>query len=257
MALVDHPDGAAHLGAWYAIVECASRQKIRGNLPGGISQDAGGISQGIGGICRALGRISQLPPAVFESAIPRLLRIGWIEEFEYQDVGTRAQDHRIDSTQVNENKESPTALGESASIVAESADDLGKKRRHITGNNITGKGTTVAAAQNGNDAPLLPLLPSIEYALTIAEIRKHDPSADEFLCVKIATATAQYILSHPRASQLSEDGKRDAVSDRIIAKACAASYENKPKNHGTGLLLTTVPRIITTWGLNGSKRKTS
>ena len=73
MELVDHPAGAAHLGAWYAIVECASKQKVRGHLPSGISQD-------VGGICRAIGKISQLPPEVFEAVIPRLLKIGWLEQ---------------------------------------------------------------------------------------------------------------------------------------------------------------------------------
>ena len=73
MRLVDHPEGAAHLGAWYAIVECASKQKFRGNLPPGIRHDIGGISQSIG-------KISQLPSGIFETVIPRLMEIGWLEE---------------------------------------------------------------------------------------------------------------------------------------------------------------------------------
>ena len=69
-ALVDHPNGAAHLGAWYAIVEIASRQEIRGLLPS------------LTGTCRCLGRISRLPAAIFEEVIPRLIEIGWIEEIK-------------------------------------------------------------------------------------------------------------------------------------------------------------------------------
>ncbi len=74
-ALVDHPNAAAHLGAWYAIVEAASKQTPRGNLPGGIPQD-------IGGICRSLGRMSRLPGGIFQDVLPRLIEIGWLEEFE-------------------------------------------------------------------------------------------------------------------------------------------------------------------------------
>lgn len=77
-ALVEHRNGAAHLGAWYAIVEIASKQEPRGNLPGGITHD-------LGGICRSLGRISRLPPEVFREVIPRLLEIGWLEDFDCQN----------------------------------------------------------------------------------------------------------------------------------------------------------------------------
>jgi hypothetical protein len=69
-ALLDHPNGAAHLGAWYAMVEIASRQTKRGNLPF------------LAGICQCLGRISRIPAEVFEEVIPRLLEIGWIEEIQ-------------------------------------------------------------------------------------------------------------------------------------------------------------------------------
>ena len=97
-ALVDHPAGAAHLGAWYAILEAASRQmprERRGELPGGIPHD-------LGGICRSLSRISRLPPAIFSEVIPRLLEIGWLEKVA----------------------ESADALGESANVPAESAERI-------------------------------------------------------------------------------------------------------------------------------------
>jgi hypothetical protein len=72
-ALVDHPNGAAHLGAWLAIVEVASKQpkEFRGNLPNGV-----------GGICQCLGRISRLPSGIFQEVIPRLIEIGWLEEVQ-------------------------------------------------------------------------------------------------------------------------------------------------------------------------------
>ncbi len=74
-ALVDHPNAGAHLGAWYAIVEAASKQDPRGNLPGGIPRSIGGIS-------RSLGRMSRLPSELFMEVIPRLIEIGWIECFQ-------------------------------------------------------------------------------------------------------------------------------------------------------------------------------
>ena len=121
MELVDHPDGAAHLGAWYAIVECASKQKIRGNLPG--------ISQDVGGICRAVSRISQLPADVFLDVVPRLLKIGWLEEYNEQ------QNQVV--------TESPTSSVENPSM-------LGENPTHREGKGITGKGRT----QQGSAAAL-------------------------------------------------------------------------------------------------------
>jgi len=108
-ALVDHPNGAAHLGAWYAIVEIASKQEAgcRGNLPKGIPQDLGGIS-------RSLGRMSRLPADVFAEVIPRLLAIGWLESGE-----------------------SPDASGESPDASGESPDASGDIERELQRNRIT------------------------------------------------------------------------------------------------------------------------
>jgi hypothetical protein len=71
--LVDHPDGAAHFGAWIALIQIASKQFPRGNLPNGKT------SQSLGGICQSLGRISRLPVNLFEELLPRLIEIGWVE----------------------------------------------------------------------------------------------------------------------------------------------------------------------------------
>ena len=68
--LVDHPDGAAHFGAWVAMLEIASKQKVRGNLPAASD-----------GIPQALARISRLPATLFEAVLPRLLKMQWIEQF--------------------------------------------------------------------------------------------------------------------------------------------------------------------------------
>lgn len=67
--LVSHPDGAAHLGAWLAIVEVASKCDPRGTLlrEGGKPHDSS-----------SLARMSRLPQHVFESVIPRAIHIGWL-----------------------------------------------------------------------------------------------------------------------------------------------------------------------------------
>lgn len=68
--LVDHPNGAAHFGAWIAIVEIASRQEIRGVLPSVRGNTA-----------IALARISRLPVQLFAEVLQRLAapEIDWIE----------------------------------------------------------------------------------------------------------------------------------------------------------------------------------
>ncbi len=68
--LVSHKNGAAHLGAWMAMVQVAAKCETRGTLmrDGRKPHDT-----------TSLARISRLPAAVFAEAIPRLLAIGWLE----------------------------------------------------------------------------------------------------------------------------------------------------------------------------------
>ncbi len=75
--LVTHPNGAAHFGAWLALVEIASRCTTRGTLPWEGAE-----------IPQALAEISRLPAGLFEEVLPRLLELNWIEEFrEIPQVG--------------------------------------------------------------------------------------------------------------------------------------------------------------------------
>jgi hypothetical protein len=116
-ALVDHPNAAAHLGAWYAIVEAAAKQtpkENRGRLPGGIPQT-------FGGICQSLSRMSRLPSTIFREVLPRLMEIGWIEECE--------PFHSLTDIVA----ESAREVAESASTSAESG---------VTGKGREGKGIT-------------------------------------------------------------------------------------------------------------------
>lgn len=67
--LLDHASGAAHYGAWEAILKIASRCDPRGTLV-----RAGGKPHDPASLCR----ISRIPQAVFDDAMPRLVSIGWL-----------------------------------------------------------------------------------------------------------------------------------------------------------------------------------
>lgn len=85
--LVDHPDGAAHYGAWVAIVQVASKCDPRGTLlrDGDRAHDS-----------TSLARLTRLPKDVFDQALPRLFSIGWLEYADPQST-TQALPAHIDS----------------------------------------------------------------------------------------------------------------------------------------------------------------
>ena len=70
--LLDHPRGAAHFGAWCALVEVASKCDVRGTLmrDGDKPHDEA-----------SLARITRIPEKVWKEALPRLLNIGWIKGY--------------------------------------------------------------------------------------------------------------------------------------------------------------------------------
>ena len=77
--LVSHPNGAAHLGAWLSNLQVASRCKPRGTL---VRDDSTPHTPA------SLARLTRIPVAVFDEAIPRLLSIGWLEVVQ-QDSDSR------------------------------------------------------------------------------------------------------------------------------------------------------------------------
>lgn len=81
--LLDHDDGASHFGAWCAIIQIASRCTPRGTLVRHI----GTIPQGgaMPHTSATLARISRINRSVFDSAIPRLISIGWLEDINITD----------------------------------------------------------------------------------------------------------------------------------------------------------------------------
>lgn len=72
--LLDHPNGAAHFGAWITIIEIASRCRPRGTLLRGTSEPHD---------LRSLSRLSRVPISVYEEAIPRLIKLGWLRRNPY------------------------------------------------------------------------------------------------------------------------------------------------------------------------------
>ena len=115
--LLDHPNGAAHFGAWCALVEVASRCHIGGepHNPAGkyrdsVKYDSSDHPHGRGLLMREKGephnsnsleRITRIPISVWDEAIPRLATIGWIRICEIsaldrQSVGTESAENRQD-----------------------------------------------------------------------------------------------------------------------------------------------------------------
>lgn len=95
--LVDHPDGAAHFGAWVALLEVASKCLPRGTLirkSRTVMRDgADGSQEGATWCqtpqkphnCASLSRMTRLSEKMFSDAIPRLIDIGWIELLNVSD----------------------------------------------------------------------------------------------------------------------------------------------------------------------------
>lgn len=74
-ALMEHPNGVAHYGAWISIVIIAAKCSVRGLLSRESRTDAAPIPH----VPATLSRISRVPQNIYEEAIPRLIEIGWLE----------------------------------------------------------------------------------------------------------------------------------------------------------------------------------
>jgi hypothetical protein len=75
--LLDHPEGAAHFGAWVALVEVASKCDVRGTL---MRDDRSGVRRPHD--FASLGRVTRIPTRLLEDAVQRLVSIGWMEALE-------------------------------------------------------------------------------------------------------------------------------------------------------------------------------
>lgn len=113
VSLVSHPNGAAHLGAWTAILQIASRSHPRGLL---LRKD------GTPHTPDSLALISRLPSDVFAEALPRLFSIGWLEA----DTAVSAQYPPTDTTV-------PVQYPPGTRLVSQKEQKEGKEQKGITG----------------------------------------------------------------------------------------------------------------------------
>ena len=77
--LLDHQNGAAHLGAWLAILQVASKCEVRGTL---LRQGAGPHN------ARTISRITRIPVDIVAEALFRLssVEIGWMDVSEVSQI---------------------------------------------------------------------------------------------------------------------------------------------------------------------------
>lgn len=82
-------------------------------------------------------------------------------------------------------------------------------------------------------------------------IREHDAAADVRFVQRLADEVAREICSDETASKWAMEKQRKAVSDLVLARCCREVYATpRKKPPGTGLLLSTVPRIVIGGKLN-------
>lgn len=73
--VMDHPQGAAHFGAWIAMLQVAAKCDERGTL----------VREGRSGVrvphdAASLSRLTRIPARILSDAIARLVEIGWLED---------------------------------------------------------------------------------------------------------------------------------------------------------------------------------
>lgn len=108
--LLDHPNGAAHFGAWCALVQTAARCGERGTLlrSGGRDHDPA-----------SLARVTRIPEAVWIEVLPRLASIGWISGYIIPQEGAgkpQASANELNGTERNRTEQKEKAAA-SAAIV--------------------------------------------------------------------------------------------------------------------------------------------
>ncbi len=77
--LIEHDHGVSHYGAWILLVQVASKCKPRGTLirDGDLEHDVD-----------SLARVTRVGAHVFWEAIPRFVKIGWLEEVDESETGS-------------------------------------------------------------------------------------------------------------------------------------------------------------------------
>lgn len=83
--ILDHPNGAAHFGAWIAILQVAAGCDERGTL---LRGNRGGVRSPHD--AQSISRMTRIPVSIIEEAIPRLVAAGWITAEEVRPNGSGA-----------------------------------------------------------------------------------------------------------------------------------------------------------------------
>ena len=136
--LVSRPDGAACLGAWWAIVCIASRCDVRGTLL---------RSNGEPHTPHSLARMSHLPATLFEQTIPLFLSAPWMEEIDVDSITCKIP--HDDATIPHDDATIP----HSPAILARA------QRRERKGTEGNGRERNTGVFLNSESAPLLDLSP--------------------------------------------------------------------------------------------------
>jgi hypothetical protein len=163
--LLNHPNGAAHFGAWCALIEVASKCENPVTIP----QEGAGHPNGRGILMRSTGephdeislsRMTRIPEEIFIEAFPRLINIGWIRLYEISAESrtwVRKGDDRVGSKPQ-----------EGAALHA-------RKVNGTEWNGTEKKGEEFARAREGTEPPLLSASPpQPEDAPVLAALRKVD-----------------------------------------------------------------------------------
>lgn len=87
--LMEHKNGAAHLGVWLVVVQIASKCDPRGTL---LRDSRNGLRSGHDS--QSISRISRIPRPIIEEAMSRLMAIGWVEDIsnETEDLSSGSQE---------------------------------------------------------------------------------------------------------------------------------------------------------------------
>lgn len=145
---MDHPDGAAHFGAWCAMVQVAAKCDPRGTL---LRDARNGVR--LGHDAESLARIVRIPAAIMRAAMDRALSIGWLEAIS-PETGELVESSQLPAGLPHE----PAAMGgrvshEPAALVR--AEARGRDKEEKTGK--TGQDTPRRAVTGARDAATMPL----------------------------------------------------------------------------------------------------
>lgn len=122
--LLDHQNGASHLGLWTAVLQVASRCDPRGTLLRSCKKPHDFDS---------LSRITRVSRRLFDEAFPRLIEIGWIDlqELDLKEIKEMSQDDAVlsqDDAALGRGKTALNGMNERMNEGAEKQPPAGQKK---------------------------------------------------------------------------------------------------------------------------------